>query len=81
MTGWHLVKTECRNGVWSVILLWHYLEQEKAQRDIAHTQEKVTEKNGKQQQIASPAHYWSFLPQYVTQFGMLEGQCELLALT
>lgn len=63
MTGWHLVKTECRNGVWSVILLWHYLEQQKAQRDIAHTQEKVTEKNGKQQQIASPAHYWSFLPQ------------------
>lgn len=44
---------------WSVILPWHYLEQQEAHKCIAHTWEKVTEKNGEQQQIASQSHYWS----------------------
>lgn len=35
MTGWHLVKTEWGNGGRSVILPWHYLEQQET-----HTPEK-----------------------------------------
>lgn len=69
MTGWHLVKTECRCGDRSVIVPWYYLEQQETHRYIAHTWEKVTEKNGEQWQIASPSHYWSLLPQCVCHTG------------
>lgn len=74
MTGWHFVKTECRYGGRSEILPWYYLEQQEAHICIAHTWEKVTEKNGEQRQIASPSHYWSWLPQYVAQSATLQGR-------
>lgn len=63
-----------------VILPRHYLEQQEAHRYVPHTWEKVTEKNGEQRQIASPSHYRSLLPLYVSQPATLEGSCELWAL-
>lgn len=60
MTGWHFA--EDRVQVWlrvAAILPGHYLEQQETHRYIAHTCEKVTEKNGEQRQIASLSHYCS----------------------